>query len=132
MNRLLRLDHFVLNVSSVEEAADFYARVLGFDVDRTRAGRVFLRQGILRINLQDSVHAPVRRAANPQAGAADFCYEIEGPIEDAIAHLGTCGVAVEEGPVQRNGAKGAMTSVYFRDPDRNLVEFSVYGESRSA
>ncbi len=132
MIRLRRLDHFVLNVSSVEEAADFYARALGFEVDRTREGRVSLRHGNLRINLQDSVHAPARRAANPQAGAADFCYEVEGSIEDAIAHLRTCGVALEEGPVPRNGSKGAMTSVYFRDPDHNLVELSVYGESRSA
>jgi hypothetical protein len=36
-------------------------------------------------------------------------------------------VEIEEGPAARDGALGAMTSVYFRDPDRNLVEVSVYG-----
>lgn len=124
---LLRLDHFVLNVTSVEKAADFYARVLGFDIDRSRAGRVSLRRGDIRINLQDSHHAPARRAANPQAGAADFCYEIAGPVEEAIAHLEACGVVIEEGPAKRTGSKGEMISVYFRDPDKNLVELSVYG-----
>jgi catechol 2,3-dioxygenase-like lactoylglutathione lyase family enzyme len=127
MIRLSRLDHFVLNVTSVDGAAQFYARVLGFDVDRTPTGRVSLRSGRLRINLQDEDHAPARRAADPQPGAADFCYEVDGPIELVIDHLNDCGVALEEGPVTRNGSKGEMTSVYFRDPDRNLVELSVYG-----
>ena len=126
MIRLARLDHFVLTVSSVEEAAQFYARVLGFSIDRTRVGRVCLRSGDLRINLHDEDHAPQRRAALPHPGAADFCYEVEGPVEAVIDHLAGCGVALEEGPVTRHGSKGEMTSVYFRDPDRNLVELSVY------
>ena len=127
MIRLSRLDHFVLNVTSVEEAAQFYARVLGFDIDRSRPGRVSLRSGTLRINLQDDDHAPPHRAADPHPGAADFCYEVEGPMESVTDHLADCGVDLEEGPVRRNGSKGEMTSVYFRDPDRNLVELSVYG-----
>lgn len=127
MIRLNRLDHFVLTVSSVETASDFYSRVLGFEIDRTTAGRVSLRSGDLRINLHDEGHAPLRRAAEPHPGAADFCYEVAGPIDGVIAHLAECGVALEEGPVTRNGSKGEMTSVYFRDPDRNLVELSVYG-----
>ena len=40
MIRLTRLDHFVLTVSSIEVAADFYARVLGFTVDRYANGRI--------------------------------------------------------------------------------------------
>lgn len=126
MIRLARLDHFVLNVTSVDEAAQFYARVLGFDVDRTKEGRVSLRSGTLRINLQDEDHSPPTRAADPHPGAADFCYEVEGPLQAVIDHLADCGVALEQGPVTRNGSKGEMISVYFRDPDRNLVELSVY------
>lgn len=40
--------------------------------------------------------------------------------------LQACGVAIEEGPVARTGAVGPITSVYFRDPDENLVEVSRY------
>jgi catechol 2,3-dioxygenase-like lactoylglutathione lyase family enzyme len=126
MIRLTRLDHFVLTVRSVEEAAQFYERVLGFDVDRYDNGRIALRLGDLRINLHDEDHAPGRRAANPNIGAADFCYEVVGPVDAVVKHLDACDVAIEDGPVTRNGSKGPMTSVYFRDPDQNLVEVSVY------
>ena len=127
MIQLTRLDHFVLTVSSVEAAARFYNRVLGFDVERYANGRIALRSGALRINLHDEDHAPDRRAASPGIGAADFCYQVEGPVDAVIAHLDACDVAIEEGPATRNGSKGEMTSVYFRDPDGNLVEVSVYG-----
>ncbi len=121
-----RLDHFVLNVVSVEDTAAFYARVLGFEIDRSREGRLSLRQGDIRINLQDEDHAPPQRAGTPTPGALDFCYEIQGGLEDAVAHLEAEGIRIEKGPVTRNGSKGPMTSVYFRDPDQNLVELSVY------
>ena len=44
------------------------------------------------------------------------------PSADVVAHLAACGVEVEQGPVEREGATGALSSVYFRDPDGNLVE----------
>lgn len=37
-----------------------------------------------------------------------------------------CGVVIEEGPVARTGAMGPITSIYFRDPDENLIEVSRY------
>ena len=126
MIQLTRLDHFVLTVSSVEAAAAFYEKVLGFDVERYANGRIALRSGNLRINLHDEDHAPDRRAASPGIGAGDFCYQVAGPIDAVIKHLDECAVTIEEGPVTRNGSKGEMTSIYFRDPDRNLVEVSVY------
>jgi catechol 2,3-dioxygenase-like lactoylglutathione lyase family enzyme len=70
---------------------------------------------------------PAEVARLPVApGNSDLCFEWAGPIADAIAHLQRCGVAVERGPMQRFGAKGAGTSVYFRDPDGSLMEFMSY------
>jgi hypothetical protein len=46
-----------------------------------------------------------------------------------ISHLARCGVAIIEGPVTRTGARAPIRSVYFRDPDMNLVEVSTYDPS---
>jgi len=69
--------------------------------------------------------APVARLP-VQPGNSDLCFEWSGPIAGAIAHLEQRGVVVELGPVTRSGAKGAGTSVYFRDPDGSLLEFISY------
>ncbi|MGF4382270.1 VOC family protein, partial [Klebsiella pneumoniae] len=61
-----------------------------------------------------------------QPGNSDLCFEWDGPIDGAMAHLARHQVAVELGPVARHGAKGPGTSVYFRDPDGSLMEFMSY------
>jgi catechol 2,3-dioxygenase-like lactoylglutathione lyase family enzyme len=61
-----------------------------------------------------------------QPGNSDLCFVWEGALEDAIAHLARHGVEIETGPVERFGALGQGTSVYFRDPDGSLVEFISY------
>jgi catechol 2,3-dioxygenase-like lactoylglutathione lyase family enzyme len=48
------------------------------------------------------------------------------PLADVIDKLRTDGLDIEEGPVRRTGARGAITSVYLRDPDGNLIELSNY------
>ncbi|HEY3565381.1 MAG TPA: VOC family protein, partial [Casimicrobiaceae bacterium] len=47
--------------------------------------------------------------------------------DDVIAQLALCNVAILEGPVAKTGATGPIRSVYFRDPDANLIEVSTYG-----
>jgi catechol 2,3-dioxygenase-like lactoylglutathione lyase family enzyme len=71
--------------------------------------------------------APAEVARLPvQPGNSDLCFEWNGPIQDAIAHLKERGIAIERGPMQRFGAKGPGMSVYFRDPDGSLMEFMSY------
>jgi catechol 2,3-dioxygenase-like lactoylglutathione lyase family enzyme len=50
----------------------------------------------------------------------------DDPIEQAVNHLIDNDVPVEEGPIERHGARGRGRSVYFRDPDGTLLEFSSY------
>jgi catechol 2,3-dioxygenase-like lactoylglutathione lyase family enzyme len=65
-----------------------------------------------------------------QPGNSDLCFEWQGPIDVAITHLKEHGIAIECGPMQRFGAKGPGTSVYFRDPDGSLMEFMSYGAKK--
>jgi catechol 2,3-dioxygenase-like lactoylglutathione lyase family enzyme len=49
-------------------------------------------------------------------------------MQEIIAHLHACGAEIVEGPVNKTGAGGSMTSVYIRDPDQNLIEVATYSD----
>jgi catechol 2,3-dioxygenase-like lactoylglutathione lyase family enzyme len=121
-----RLDHLVLTVASVDASVAFYTRVLGFAKVTFGAGRTGLSFSSQKINLHPVGSAIEPRALRPTPGSADLCFVTATPIERVIAHLNVCGVAIVEGPARRTGALGPMTSVYFRDPDGNLVEVASY------
>jgi catechol 2,3-dioxygenase-like lactoylglutathione lyase family enzyme len=119
------IDHFVLTVASIAATCEFYARALDFGVETFGAdGRTALTFGSQKINLHEVGREFSPRARVATAGAGDFCLLTETPIDEVVAHLGEVGVAIEEGPVRRTGATGPLDSVYFRDPDGNLVEVS--------
>jgi len=124
--RIDRLDHLVLTVGSIEQTCSFYTRVLGMQAQAFGDGRRALHFGNAKINLHLQGHEFEPKAARPTAGSADLCLIAATPLADVVAHLRDCGVEIIEGPVQRTGALGAMHSVYFRDPDGNLIEVSNY------
>jgi catechol 2,3-dioxygenase-like lactoylglutathione lyase family enzyme len=121
VRRVLRLsvDHVVIAVSDWERSNAFYRDVLGVEVVQLRENRVAYAFGDHRLN----VHGPGTDAGDlvarepVRAGNSDLCFVWEGPIEAAVEHLRSRGVAVEAGPIERTGARGRGQSVYFRDPD---------------
>jgi len=121
-----RLDHVVFPVSDVEGIAAFYARVLGMHIERFGEGRVAVSFGQQKINLQPAGWDYERKAVVHRAGSQDVCFIVQGGLAPVIGHLEACGIAIEEGPVRRTGATGPILSVYFRDPDQNLVEIATY------
>ncbi len=127
--KIARLDHLVLTVADIEKTCDFYNRVLGMEVVIFSSGgieRKALRFGNQKINLHQAGAEFEPKAAQPQPGSADLCLIVEEPFDQVIAHLLKHEVAVEEGPVVRTGATGPIDSIYFRDPDGNLIEVSRY------
>jgi catechol 2,3-dioxygenase-like lactoylglutathione lyase family enzyme len=120
------LDHCVIAVSDWERSNAFYRDVVGAEIVPRGAGFAY-RLGAQQLN----VHGP---GVDPQPvardrvrpGNSDLCFRWDGTIEEAAAHLQSHGVEVELGPVERHGALGAGTSVYFRDPDGSLLELIVY------
>lgn len=125
--RIDSLDHLVLTVRDIDATCEFYARVMGMEAVSFGAGRRALAFGSQKINLHQQGKEFEPKAERPTPGSADLCFITSVPLADVIAHLQACKVQVLEGPVPRTGARGPITSVYFRDPDLNLIEVSNYG-----
>jgi catechol 2,3-dioxygenase-like lactoylglutathione lyase family enzyme len=126
MINIERIDHLVLTVSDIATTCAFYQRVLGMHVVTFGDNRQALAFGQQKINLHQVDHTFEPKAAQPTPGSADVCLITQTALPAVIAHLQSCGVTIIAGPVERDGALGALTSVYIRDPDLNLIELSVY------
>ena len=125
-----RIDHFVITVRSVEATCAFYTSCLDFERVDSEHGPTALRFGQQKINVHQADRTFEPKAQRPTPGSADFCLIADVPLADVMRRLAAHGVTVEVGPVDREGALGRMRSVYFRDPDGNLVEVSSYESSR--
>lgn len=121
--KIQSLDHLVLTVEDIEATCRFYTAVLGMNAI-TFNGRHALAFGSQKINLHQLGHEFEPKASRPTAGSADLCFLTETPLADVQAHLQTHRVPIIAGPVQRTGAQGSLNSIYFRDPDGNLIEVS--------
>jgi catechol 2,3-dioxygenase-like lactoylglutathione lyase family enzyme len=131
------IDHVVINVSDVERSAAWYQRVLGmtredFAAKGARAPgqpkRTALKFGSQKINLRpiDADTDDWFTAEHASTGSDDLCFLTDAPPEAVAEHLKACGVAIELGPVEKQGARGPIRSVYCRDPDGSLIEISSY------
>lgn len=121
-----RLDHLVLTVADIDATVSFYTRVLGMKAVTFGAGRTALAFGHSKINLHQAGHEFEPNARRPTPGSADLCLIAADPLEELTEELIARDVPIEEGPVERTGATGSILSVYFRDPDQNLIEVSNY------
>ena len=121
-----RIDHIVLTVFDIDRTIDFYSRVLGMEPVTFAGGRRALAFGRQKLNLHQAGREFEPKALRPGPGAIDLCFIAATPLEQVIASLKEANVAIIQGPVAKTGALGPMQSVYFRDPDGNLVEVSNY------
>ena len=120
---ITQIDHLVLTVSDIEASVAFYTRVLKLRAETFADNRRALHFGNQKINLQ-TLGMELRNHA--ATGSGDLCLLTDWPLGEVTAHLGAEGVEIIEGPVEKTGARGPMMSVYFNDPDGNLIEISSY------
>ena len=121
-----RIDHIVITAFDLERTLDFYTRVMGMEAITFAGGRRALAFGRQKINLHQAGREFEPKALRPTPGSMDLCFITETPLDEVAAQLKAHGVAIAEGPVAKTGALGPMMSVYFRDPDGNLIEVSNY------
>jgi catechol 2,3-dioxygenase-like lactoylglutathione lyase family enzyme len=133
------LDHLVINVTDVARSAEWYRRILGmevkvFDPGQGKPTRTSLMFGNQKINVRPRNADKVEwfTADHEMAGSDDLCFLTTASPQEVVAHLGACGVAIEEGPVAKQGARGTLRSVYCRDPDGSLIEISSYEDGMAA
>jgi catechol 2,3-dioxygenase-like lactoylglutathione lyase family enzyme len=122
----LSLDHVVIAVTDWERSNRFYREVLGAELVRRGGGWAY-RFGAQQLNVHGPGVTPSAVARDPvRPGNSDLCFEWPGDIDGALQHLAQHAVAVELGPIEKEGARGKGTSVYFRDPDGTLIELISY------
>jgi catechol 2,3-dioxygenase-like lactoylglutathione lyase family enzyme len=121
--KVIGFDHIVLCVRDVGRTISFYEKALGMQPQQERPGKWSLHFGSNKISLQDAILAPdIARETVP--GSGNFCVLTENPVEEVVEALRGMGIEILAGPDERQGATGRLLSVYFRDPDGNLVEVS--------
>jgi catechol 2,3-dioxygenase-like lactoylglutathione lyase family enzyme len=127
------LDHLVVQVSDVEASAEWYARVLGMTredgpPEPGKPPRTAMHFGRQKVNLRpiDASKADWFTADHEAAGSEDLCFLTSSTPDAVVQHLRAEGVAIVTGPGPRQGALGALMSVYCRDPDGSLIEIASY------
>ncbi len=126
MFQIKTLDHLVLTVKDIDKTVEFYTKALGMKKEIFKGSRVALKYGSQKINLHLLGNEFEPKAQNVKEGSADLCFIIDSSLEEAIEHINSLGIKLEEGIVQRTGANGDIDSIYLRDPDMNLIELSNY------
>ena len=121
-----RIDHLVLTVADIATTVSFYETVLGMQKVEFGDGRIALAFGRQKINLHQLGAEFEPHADRVQAGSGDLCFIVDEPLDEAAEELRNFGVEIIDGPVARTGAEGSLLSLYFRDPDGNLIEISNY------
>lgn len=135
------MDHIVLNMEDDEKMIDFYTNVLMLEPERLQeylAGMVpfpsvrLSSETIIdlfpkKLWLKNSTTGEGRTNLN------HFCISLSKETwEDLFKRLRANNVVIEEGPVPRWGAHGTGISIYFRDPERNLIEARYYDQFNGA
>ncbi len=124
-----RIDHVVLRVRDIERSIVFYRELLGCELVKRRddLGLVHLRAGASMIDLL-SVDGSIGRRGGPAAGEQarnmdHLCLRVEPFDEAAILALLEAQRLPRSAKAQINfGAEGDGPSIYFSDPDGNLIE----------
>ena len=121
------IDHIVLTCKNLDRTVNFYCNILGMKLEKNYLDnnvQICLKFGSQKINLHVEKDLFKPHAGNPVVGSVDVCFLSSVSLNDWKVILKRNNVEIEMGPVKRDGAKNAIMSIYFRDPDQNLIEIA--------
>jgi catechol 2,3-dioxygenase-like lactoylglutathione lyase family enzyme len=128
MPQILGIDHVAFAARDLEATCAFYARLFGVRVhfDYAPDGKSLVRQialGGALLSVHQAGNGLELVAKQPEVGGADICLRWSGSIDSAVDLMRAHGIQIIDGPSRRRTADGlAAHSIYFRDPDGNLLE----------
>jgi catechol 2,3-dioxygenase-like lactoylglutathione lyase family enzyme len=128
MPNVLGIDHVAFAAADLEATCAFYDRLFGarIHLDYAPDGKSLVRQialGGALLSIHQAGNGLELVARRPTIGGADICLRWSGNIESAADLLRTHAIPIVDGPSSRHTADGlAALSIYFRDPDGNLLE----------
>ena len=120
-----RINHLVLKVKDIDETCKFYRNIFGMEVESLSARKRALKFGNQRLTIHQKGRGFDPEAQVPASGPIDICFVVAESVEQIKTELESKNIQIE-GMIERPGATGKITSVYFRDPDQNLIEVSNY------
>jgi catechol 2,3-dioxygenase-like lactoylglutathione lyase family enzyme len=121
------IDHIVLTVRDIERTLNFYEAALGMRRVEFKPGRFALTFGYQKINLHEVGDVVDQNVRHATPGSADLCLLTNTPLSEAMQHLRSHGINIVQGPLRATGARSVLASIYFYDPDENLIEVSNEG-----
>jgi catechol 2,3-dioxygenase-like lactoylglutathione lyase family enzyme len=120
-----RIDHLVLTVKDIDETCNFYKDILGMEVETFSFRKRAVKFGNQSLTIHQKGMAFEPNAHLPTPGAINICFIVKETVEQVKSELESKNIPIE-GMIQRPGAAGKVTSIYFRDPDQNLIEVCNY------
>ena len=130
------MDHIVLNVEDDKKMINFYSRIMMLETERLEeylAGEVpfpsvrLNSETIIDLFPKEMWQATATPGEVGRSNLNHFCISLSREAWDSLSsRLNDNSIDVEEGPVPRWGANGTGISIYFRDPEGNLIEARYY------
>jgi catechol 2,3-dioxygenase-like lactoylglutathione lyase family enzyme len=135
MPHIRGIDHVAFAARDLEATCAFYDRLFGADthLDYVPDGKSLVRQialGGALLSIHQAGNGLELVARHPTVGAAYICLRWSGDIGSAENLLRAHGIPIVHGPSRRRTADGLSAhSIYFRDPDGNLLELIAADEN---
>ena len=132
------MDHIVINAVNIDKMVHFYTEILQLPSERLEEFNdhkvPFPSVRLTKDTIIDLFPKKLWEKTNPdevcRPNLNHFCLSTDqyswAKLQERLKENG---VQIDDGPVKRWGAHGPGVSIYFRDPEQNVIEVRYYEDS---